>query len=97
LEEAAASLGISEKHARELIAMGFLPVQHRGDECCIRFADCLDYQQKRAKRRAADRASPLEAARDLVIAKGYADEKRGNGGGRKCAGSECPGRQTGAA
>jgi len=73
LEEAAAFLEISPKHALELTKWGRLPCLKSGDECYVRFGDVVEYQRERESRRQRERASPLDKVRDMIYAEGLAE------------------------
>jgi len=68
LEEAAAFLEISPKHALELTKIGLLPCLKSGEERYVRFGDVVEYQRERESRRQEELDDPLEAARDIIIA-----------------------------
>jgi len=70
LEEAAAFLEISSKHALELTKVGLLPCLKSGEERYVRFGDVVEYQREREIRRQEERASPLDKVRDMIYAEG---------------------------
>jgi len=68
--QAAEFLGIPEDFVVDLTKFGLIPCLRSGDSRFIRFSDLVEYRREWVIRRQQDRASPLDKARDMIVASG---------------------------